>query len=105
MNGEMLVLEVGDDACDPKQAVAVANQMVGKNVAFMAGHFCSGSSIPASQVYAEEGIIQITPASTNRSTPTNVLVRAPTVFVVVMTSRVVLQVLHLRPNSAARTLL
>jgi branched-chain amino acid transport system substrate-binding protein len=31
----------------------------------MAGHFCSGSSIPASQVYAEEGIVQITPASTN----------------------------------------
>ncbi len=65
VNGEMLVLEVGDDACDPKQAVAVANQLVGKNVAFVAGHFCSGSSIPASQVYAEEGIIQITPASTN----------------------------------------
>ncbi|SDR37656.1 branched-chain amino acid ABC transporter substrate-binding protein [Pseudovibrio sp. Tun.PSC04-5.I4] len=65
VNGEMLVLEVGDDACDPKQAVAVANQMVGKNVAFIAGHFCSGSSIPASQVYAEESIIQITPASTN----------------------------------------
>ncbi len=65
INGEMLVLEVGDDACDPKQAVAVANQMVGKNVVFMAGHFCSGSSIPASQVYAEEGIVQITPASTN----------------------------------------
>ncbi|WP_068314408.1 branched-chain amino acid ABC transporter substrate-binding protein [Polycladidibacter hongkongensis] len=65
INGEKLILEVGDDACDPKQAVAVANQMVGKNVAFMAGHFCSGSSIPASQVYAEEGIVQITPASTN----------------------------------------
>ncbi len=63
--GEKLVLEVGDDACDPKQAVAVANQMVGKNIKLMAGHFCSGSSIPASQVYAEEGIIQISPASTN----------------------------------------
>ena len=63
--GEQLVLEVGDDACDPKQAVAVANQMVGKEVVFMAGHFCSGSSIPASQVYAEEGILQISPASTN----------------------------------------
>ncbi len=63
--GEKLVLEIGDDACDPKQAVAVANQMVGKDVKLMAGHFCSGSSIPASQVYAEEGIIQITPASTN----------------------------------------
>ncbi len=65
INGEKLVLEIGDDACDPKQAVAVANQMVGKGVVFMAGHFCSGSSIPASAVYAEEGIIQISPASTN----------------------------------------
>ena len=63
--GQKLVLEVGDDACDPKQAVAVANQMVNKGVVFMAGHFCSGSSIPASQVYEEEGIIQISPASTN----------------------------------------
>ena len=49
--GEMLKLEVGDDACDPKQAVAVANEMVGKGVVYMAGHFCSGSSIPASKVY------------------------------------------------------
>ena len=63
--GQMLQLEVGDDACDPKQAVAVANQMLSKGVVFMAGHFCSGSSIPASQVYAEEGIVQISPASTN----------------------------------------
>ncbi|WP_336055294.1 branched-chain amino acid ABC transporter substrate-binding protein [Nitratireductor sp. CH_MIT9313-5] len=65
VNGEQLVLEVGDDACDPKQAVAVANQFAGQGVAFVAGHFCSGSSIPASSVYAEEGIVQITPASTN----------------------------------------
>ncbi|MFC4272064.1 ABC transporter substrate-binding protein [Sneathiella chungangensis] len=65
VNGEMLKLEIGDDACDPKQAVAVANQMVSKGVVFMAGHFCSGSSIPASAVYTEEGIIQISPASTN----------------------------------------
>ena len=65
INGEMLVLEVGDDACDPKQAVAVANQMAGKGAVFMAGHFCSGSSIPASAVYSEEEIIQISPASTN----------------------------------------
>ncbi|MAL78915.1 MAG: branched chain amino acid ABC transporter substrate-binding protein [Sneathiella sp.] len=65
VNGEMLTLEIGDDACDPKQAVAVANQMASKGVVFMAGHFCSGSSIPASAVYTEEGIIQISPASTN----------------------------------------
>jgi branched-chain amino acid transport system substrate-binding protein len=63
--GEQLTLEVGDDACDPKQAVAVANQMVNAGVVFIAGHFCSGSSIPASQVYNEEGILQISPASTN----------------------------------------
>jgi len=63
--GQKLILEVGDDACDPKQAVAVANQMVNKGVVFMAGHFCSGSSIPASKVYEEEGIVQISPASTN----------------------------------------
>ena len=65
MNGEKLVLEVGDDACDARQAVSVANQFASNDVAFVAGHFCSGSSIPASQVYADEGIIQISPASTN----------------------------------------
>ena len=63
--GQKLKLMVGDDACDPKQAVAVANKMVSSGVVFMAGHFCSGSSIPASKVYSEEGIIQISPASTN----------------------------------------
>jgi branched-chain amino acid transport system substrate-binding protein len=65
INGRRLRLEVGDDACDPRQAVAVANQFVARRVAFVAGHFCSGSSIPASAVYAEEGILQISPASTN----------------------------------------
>jgi branched-chain amino acid transport system substrate-binding protein len=63
--GKQLKLEVGDDQCDPKQAVQVANDFVGKGVIFVAGHFCSGSSIPASAVYAEEGILEITPASTN----------------------------------------
>lgn len=63
--GQKLKVVVGDDACDPKQAVAVANQLARAGVKFVAGHFCSGSSIPASQVYAEEGILQITPGSTN----------------------------------------
>lgn len=63
--GKQLKLEVGDDACDPKQAVAVANKLSGQGIAFMAGHFCSGSSIPASAVYAEQGVVQISPASTN----------------------------------------
>jgi branched-chain amino acid transport system substrate-binding protein len=63
--GQKLRLEIGDDACDPKQAVAVANGFASKGVRFVAGHFCSGSSIPASDVYAEEDILQISPASTN----------------------------------------
>ena len=63
--GKQLKLEIGDDQCDPKQAVQVANDLVQKGVVFVAGHFCSGSSIPASAVYAEEGILEITPASTN----------------------------------------
>jgi branched-chain amino acid transport system substrate-binding protein len=63
--GKQLRLEKGDDQCDPKQAPIVANDLVAKGVVFVAGHFCSGSSIPASSVYAEEGILQITPASTN----------------------------------------
>ena len=65
VNGQQLVLEVGDDACDPRQAVSVANQMASRKVALVAGHYCSGSSIPASKVYAEEGVLQISPASTN----------------------------------------
>ena len=63
--GKKLDLEFGDDACDPKQAVAVANQMTANSVALVAGHYCSGSSIPASKVYAEANIVQISPASTN----------------------------------------
>ncbi len=63
--GKKLKLIIGDDQCDPKQAVAVANKLVGQGVVFVAGHFCSGSSIPASKVYEEEGIVMISPASTN----------------------------------------
>ena len=63
--GRQVKLLIEDDACDPKQAVAVANKSAGSKVALVAGHFCSGSSIPASKVYTEEGILQISPASTN----------------------------------------
>ena len=65
VNGRQLELVVGDDACDPKQAVSVANDMASNGVVFVAGHYCSGSSIPASDVYAENGIVQISPGSTN----------------------------------------
>jgi branched-chain amino acid transport system substrate-binding protein len=62
--GKQLKLIQGDDACDPKQAVSVANDMAAKGAVFVAGHYCSGSSIPASDVYNESGILQISPAST-----------------------------------------
>lgn len=63
--GQKLKLAIGDDACDPKQAVAVANQMITRGMVFVAGHYCSGSSIPAAPLYAEEGVLQISPGSTN----------------------------------------
>ena len=65
INGMMIKVVMGDDACDPKQAVSVANKFVSSKVTMVVGHFCSGSSIPASDVYKEEGIVQISPASTN----------------------------------------
>src|SRR5947209_2894 len=63
--GKKLVLEVGDDACDPKQARAIAEKFVGLKVPLVIGHYCSSSSIPASDAYLAGNILQITPASTN----------------------------------------
>ena len=63
--GRKLKLEIGDDACDPKQARAIAERLGSQKVVFVAGHFCSSSSIPASEAYAESNVLQITPASTN----------------------------------------
>ena len=63
--GRKLRLEIGDDACDPKQARAVAEKLSGMKVPVVIGHFCSSSSIPASEAYAEGNVLQITPASTN----------------------------------------
>ena len=63
--GKKLKVEIGDDACDPKQARSVAEKLAGMKVPVVIGHFCSGSSIPASEVYAESNVLQISPASTN----------------------------------------
>jgi branched-chain amino acid transport system substrate-binding protein len=65
INGEKVKIELGDDVSDAKQGVSVANKFVADGVKFVVGHFNSGVSIPASEVYAENGILQITPASTN----------------------------------------
>lgn len=66
INGEKIKLVKADDACEPKQAVSVANRLVDQDKALgVVGHFCSSSTIPASEVYDEAGTITITPGSTN----------------------------------------
>src|SRR5215213_4743385 len=65
VNGQKIALQIADDACDPEQAVAVAAQLVAQGVVFIDGHYCSGSSIPASRVYHDAGVLMITPSSTN----------------------------------------
>lgn len=54
-----------DDAADPKQAVAAAQKMVDANVNGVVGHLTSGATLPASVVYNDADIPQITPSSTN----------------------------------------
>ena len=63
--GQQITLEQGDDVSDPKQGVSVANKFVGDGVKFVVGHFNSGVTIPASEVYADNGILFITPSATN----------------------------------------
>src|SRR5438105_459409 len=63
--GKKLALNVEDDACDPKQARSVAEKIASAKIPFVAGHYCSSSSIPASEAYADGNVLQITPASTN----------------------------------------
>ena len=63
--GQKITLVIGDDASRPEQGVSIANKFVGDGVKFVIGHFNSGVSIPASEVYNENGILQIAPASTN----------------------------------------
>ncbi|WP_271565649.1 ABC transporter substrate-binding protein [Bradyrhizobium sp. CCBAU 11386] len=60
-----VILSVADDACDAKQAVAVANKLTTERVRLVVGHFCSSSSIPASDIYAEAAILQVSPGSSN----------------------------------------
>ena len=65
VNGAMLEGVKYDDACDPKQAVAVANKIVNDEVKYVVGHLCSSSTQPASDIYEDEGIMMITAASTS----------------------------------------
>ncbi len=63
--GQKVTVEYGDDVSDPKQGVSIANKFAADGVKFVVGHYNSGVTMPASEVYAENGILQITPASTN----------------------------------------
>jgi branched-chain amino acid transport system substrate-binding protein len=63
--GQKISVEFGDDVSDPKQGVSVANNFVADGIKFVIGHYNSGVTIPASEVYHENGILEITPASTN----------------------------------------
>ncbi|HET8727484.1 MAG TPA: branched-chain amino acid ABC transporter substrate-binding protein, partial [Alphaproteobacteria bacterium] len=62
--GEEVRLEFGDDQCDPRQAVSVANRFLNEGIEFVAGHLCSGASIAARDVYVEEGVLMISPSAT-----------------------------------------
>jgi branched-chain amino acid transport system substrate-binding protein len=63
--GQHLVLRIGDDGSDPKKGVAVANTFVADKVSFVVGHFNSTVTLPASEIYADHGVLDITPASVN----------------------------------------
>ena len=54
-----------DDAADPKQGTAVAQKLVDSKVNGVIGHLNSGTSIPASKIYSDAGIPQISPSATN----------------------------------------
>jgi branched-chain amino acid transport system substrate-binding protein len=63
--GQKITISQGDDRADPKEGVSVANKFAADGVKFVIGHFNSGVTMPASEVYQENGILEITPASTN----------------------------------------
>ena len=60
-----LQLDTQDDAADPRTATQVAQKLVDDKVVAVVGHLNSGTSIPASKIYSDAGIVQISPSSTN----------------------------------------
>lgn len=63
--GKTIELVPGDDVGQPRQGVSVANQFSAEGIRFVVGHFNSSVSQPASSIYAENGVLMITPGSTN----------------------------------------
>jgi branched-chain amino acid transport system substrate-binding protein len=62
---QKITVTYGDDVSDPRQGVSVANKFVADGIKFVVGHFNSGVTIPASDVYQENGILMVTPSATN----------------------------------------
>lgn len=62
--GEKVVLKLADDAGEPKQGVSAANQLVADGIRFVVGPVTSGVAIPASDVFAENGVLMVTPTAT-----------------------------------------
>ena len=57
--GQKIEVMIGDDVSDPREAVSLANKFASQGVKFVIGHFNSGTTIPASEVYRENGILVI----------------------------------------------
>jgi len=60
-----IVLQAEDDAADPKQGTVVAQKLVDAGVNGVIGHETSGTTIPASRIYHDAGIPQISPSASN----------------------------------------
>ena len=67
IDGKKVTLELmaEDDAADPKQGTAVAQKLVDAKVSGVVGHLNSGTTIPASKIYSDAGIPQLSPSATN----------------------------------------
>jgi len=67
IGGKKVKLELlaEDDAADPKQGTAAAQKLVDSKVVGVIGHLNSGTTIPASKIYNDAGIPQISPSATN----------------------------------------
>jgi branched-chain amino acid transport system substrate-binding protein len=63
--GQQVELITADDYCDAEQAVGAARKLVSDGAIFVAGHFCSGASIAASEIYEAAGVLMISPVSSN----------------------------------------
>ena len=66
LNGKKATLQLisEDDGADPKQGTAVAQKLVDAKVNGVIGHLNSGTTVPASKIYNDAGIVQISPATT-----------------------------------------